>query len=156
MRTSPWGEHEIDYVLFFCVKNKSLLTIQPHPDEVDAVKWVTRESLMSMMADTTLLFSPWFRIICKKWLLDSWWKDLTVTMTTDQYCDYVTIHRFDPPKEVRGVKFVGCGGNPWMFEQSTDTCQLQHVFTSVFCSNHSFACYSSSLEPFFLCSIWVV
>jgi isopentenyl-diphosphate delta-isomerase len=95
---SPWGEHEIDYVLFFCVKSKDELTVKPHPDEVDDYKWVTRQDLIDMMEDKSLLFSPWFRIICKKWLLDSWWKDLNMTMTTDKYCDYVNIHRFDPPK----------------------------------------------------------
>lgn len=99
---SPWGEHEIDYVLFFCVESKSELTIKPHPDEVDAYKWVTRQGLIDMMEDSSLLFSPWFRLICKKWLLDSWWSDLTTTMTTDKHCDYVNIHRFDPPKEHLG------------------------------------------------------
>jgi NUDIX domain len=94
---SPWGEHEIDYVLFFCLKSKDELTITPHPDEVDAVKWVTRQQLIDMMGDPKLLFSPWFRLICKKWLLDFWWKDLKATMTTDKYCDYVKIHCFDPP-----------------------------------------------------------
>jgi NUDIX domain len=96
--SSPWGEHEIDYVLFFCVKSKDELTVQPHPDEVDAVKWVTRQQLIDMMEDPKLLFSPWFRLICKKWLLDLWWKDLTATMTTDKYCDFANIHCFDPPK----------------------------------------------------------
>ena len=99
---SPWGENEIDYVLFFCVKNKSELTVKPHPDEVDDFKWVSPEKLVSMMDDKTLLFSPWFRLITKKWLLDSWWKDLKETMTTDKYCDYVGIHRFDPPPEHLG------------------------------------------------------
>ncbi len=95
---SPWGEHEIDYVLFFCVQSKDELTIQPHPDEVDATKWVSRQGLIDMMQDKSLLFSPWFRLICKKWLLDSWWTDLSATMNTDKYCDFVNIHRFDPPK----------------------------------------------------------
>jgi isopentenyldiphosphate isomerase len=95
---SEWGEHEIDYVLFLCVPSKSDLTVKPHPDEVDDVKWVTRQGLIDMMEDKSLLFSPWFRLICKKWLLDSWWKDLKQTMTTDKHCDYTTIHCFDPPE----------------------------------------------------------
>jgi hypothetical protein len=99
---SPWGEHEIDYVLFFCVKNKSELTIKPHPDEVDAYKWVTPQVLTDMMKDSSLLFSPWFRLICSKWLVNSWWKDLKATMTTDVHCDYVNIHKFDPPTEHLG------------------------------------------------------
>jgi len=96
---SPWGEHEIDYVLFYTVPSKSDLTINGHPDEVDDVKWVTRDGLIAMMEDESLLFSPWFRLICKKWLLDHWWKDLNRTMTTDDHVDLKTIHCFDPPKE---------------------------------------------------------
>jgi len=99
---SEWGEHEIDYVLFLCVPSKSDLTVKPHPDEVDDVKWVTRQGLIDMMDDESLLFSPWFRLICKRWLLDSWWKDLKRTMITDDHCDYATIHCFDPPKEHLG------------------------------------------------------
>ena len=70
-----------------------------HPDEVDDVKWVTRQELIDMMEDKALLFSPWFRLICKKWLLNHWWKDLKQTMTTDEHVDLDTIHCFDPPKE---------------------------------------------------------
>ena len=114
---SPWGENEIDYVLFFCVKNKSELTVKPHPDEVDDYKWVSPEKLLSMMDDKSLLFSPWFRLITKKWLIDSWWKDLNETMTTDKYCDYVNIHRFDPPPEHLG----GCGkAGPLFAEKQGD------------------------------------
>ena len=96
---SPWGEHEIDYVLFYTVPSKSDLTIKGHPDEVDDVKWVTKEVLLEMMADKNLLFSPWFRLICKKWVFDHWWKDLKTTMTTDAHVDLKNIHRFDPPTE---------------------------------------------------------
>mmetsp|Transcript_13502 Transcript_13502/g.37967 ORF Transcript_13502/g.37967 Transcript_13502/m.37967 type:complete len:276 (-) Transcript_13502:78-905(-) len=99
---SPWGEHEIDYVLFYTVPSKLDLTIKGHPDEVDDVKWVTREVLIEMMQDESLLFSPWFRLICKKWLLDHWWKDLNETMTTDKHVDLESIHCFDPPNEHLG------------------------------------------------------
>lgn len=99
---SPWGEHEIDYVLFVCVKSKNDITLKPHPDEVDDVCWVTKEKLLEMMADKTLLFSPWFRLIVKKWLLNGWWQNLKETMTTDKFCDFVNIHEFDPPKEHLG------------------------------------------------------
>lgn len=109
---SPWGEHEIDYVLFLTVEDKNLLTIQPHPEEVDNFKWVTQDVLSEMMNDPSLLFSPWFRIICQRWLVtDSttgadWWKNLTTAMNTDKLCDYETIHRFDPP-----VEHMGGAGN---------------------------------------------
>ena len=57
-----------------------------------------------MMADKTLLFSPWFRLIAKKWMLNpgGWWENLEETMTTDKHCDYKNIQRFDPPKEHLG------------------------------------------------------
>ena len=96
---SPWGEHEIDYVLFAVIPNKNAITLKPHPDEVDEYKWVSPQELQTMMADSRLLFSPWFRIICQKWLTTSWWKDLDETMNTDKYCDYTTIYEFDPPPE---------------------------------------------------------
>jgi isopentenyl-diphosphate delta-isomerase len=99
---SPWGEHEIDYVLFVVVPSKSAITLKPHPDEVDDTKWVSKKELEDMMQDPNLLFSPWFRIICKKWLLSCWWNDLNETMTTDKHCDYVNIHEFDPPTEHLG------------------------------------------------------
>ena len=102
---APWGEHEIDYVLFYVVDTKDELTIECHADEVDAVCWVSVEQLESRMADPALLFSPWFRLILQKWL-KTWWKDLIATMGTDKHVDLVTIHRFDPPKE-----HLGGGGN---------------------------------------------
>ena len=34
---SPWGEHEIDYILFITVPSKDALTLHPHPDEVETM-----------------------------------------------------------------------------------------------------------------------
>jgi hypothetical protein len=45
------------------VSTKSTLTINPHPDEVDDVRWVKPFELIEMFDDSSLLFSPWFRII---------------------------------------------------------------------------------------------
>eukprot|EP00566_Odontella_aurita_P007039 CAMPEP_0113552696 /NCGR_PEP_ID=MMETSP0015_2-20120614/15207_1 /TAXON_ID=2838 /ORGANISM="Odontella" /LENGTH=728 /DNA_ID=CAMNT_0000453695 /DNA_START=107 /DNA_END=2289 /DNA_ORIENTATION=- /assembly_acc=CAM_ASM_000160 len=103
-KKSPWGEHEIDYVLFHVVPSKSSLTVKPHPDEVDDVAWVSKSRLLEMMADPNLLFSPWFRLIAQRWLLPEggWWDDLKRTMETDECCDYGTIARFDPPEEHMG------------------------------------------------------
>ena len=57
-----------------------------------------------MMERKDLLFSPWFRLIVKKWLVPEggWWDDLNVTMTSSKHCDFVSIHEFDPPKEHLG------------------------------------------------------
>uniref|UniRef100_A0A7S4T082 Nudix hydrolase domain-containing protein n=1 Tax=Ditylum brightwellii TaxID=49249 RepID=A0A7S4T082_9STRA len=116
---SPWGEHEIDYVLFFTVESKDQLTIEPHPDEVDDVCWVTKQKLLAMFDDKSLLFSPWFRIIAHRWMLskDGWWDDLAATMTTHRHCDYATIHEFDPPAEHMG----GQGAATALFSPITPT-----------------------------------
>jgi hypothetical protein len=108
---SPWGEHEIDYVLFLTVPNKESLTLSPHPEEVDDVKWVTQSQLLEMFKDKSLLFSPWFRLIVHKWMVgqtgkEGWWTDLKKTMNTNEFCDYENIYRFDPPEE-----HMGGGGN---------------------------------------------
>jgi hypothetical protein len=61
-----------------------------------------------MMADKSLLFSPWFRLIVQRWMIGKhhggggWWDDLDRTMKTQAFCDYETIHRFDPPPEHMG------------------------------------------------------
>lgn len=90
---------------------------------------------MDMFQDETLLFSPWFRIIANRWLVGNtskisdgrggdnkkasggWWNDLNRTMTTNDYCDYDTIHRFDPP-----IEHMGGDGDagPWLM---SSTCE---------------------------------
>jgi isopentenyldiphosphate isomerase len=108
---SPWGENEIDYVLFWPVADAAnLLTLEPHPDEVQAVQWVSPEELNAMQLDSNLLFSPWFRLICQRWLLPTWWKDIEGTLAGN-YGDYETIHAFDPPPE----HFGGAGSAKPLF-----------------------------------------
>jgi isopentenyl-diphosphate delta-isomerase len=110
---SPWGEHEIDYVLFMTVQNKNEIHIQPNPEEIDAIRWVNSEELEQMLKDSNNLFSPWFRLIYYKWLKETWWKDLKETMNTDKCVDYETIHEFDPPVE----HFGGAGNAGPLFLQ---------------------------------------
>lgn len=109
---APWGEHEIDYVLL-CRLPKESLTVVPNSEEIEDIRWVTPESLQSMLQDPKLLFSPWFRIICGRWLMPpadttntatggGWWKNLEKCLTTDDFCDFTTIHSFDPPMEHYG------------------------------------------------------
>ena len=113
---APWGEHEIDYVLFLTVDNKQDLVMKPHPDEVDAIKWVSIDELQAMLNDSSLLFSPWFRLIVQKWLV-TWWKDLDKAMNTDAVCDYKNIHEFDPPPEHLG----GAGKAKYMFKDGDES-----------------------------------
>lgn len=97
---SPWGEHEIDYILFIQADVKCT----PNPDEVQAVKYVTLPELKAMMSPSSgLLWSPWFRIIAETFLAQ-WWEDLNTTLTTDKFVDVVNIHRFDPSEEHMGGK----------------------------------------------------
>jgi len=100
-KKSPWGEHEIDYVLFILVDKKTL-PVKPHPEEVDDVMWVSKEKLIAEMK--VGLWSPWFRLIVNRWLIPDggWWDNLKTTMETDEFCDYDVIHRFDPPEEHMG------------------------------------------------------
>jgi isopentenyl-diphosphate delta-isomerase type 1 len=99
---APWGEHEIDYVLFYTVNSRKALSVQPNPQEIRDIRWVTSEELQIMLEDTNNLFSPWFRLIYQKWLKDLWWKDLDATMNSSRWTDYETIHEFDPPMEHLG------------------------------------------------------
>ena len=87
---SPWGEHELDYIL---AARADGLLLAPNPEEVDAIRWVTQAELAAMMApETGLAWSPWFRIIARDFL-PGWWADLEATLTTDAHVDAATIHR---------------------------------------------------------------
>jgi isopentenyl-diphosphate delta-isomerase len=110
-KDAPWGEHEIDYVLFWAVPHAaSSLTLMPQEDEVKAVKWVSPKELDTMHQNPNLLFSPWFRLICQRWLVPTWWKDLEGTLE-GKYNDYATVHSFDPPPE----HFGGAGNASALF-----------------------------------------
>ena len=80
----------MDYILF--IKPDAPVTIEPNPDEIDDVKWVNREELREMMDPSSgLRWSPWFRIICERFL-DAWWSDLERTIESDAHEDFETIH----------------------------------------------------------------
>ena len=90
MSGGPWGEHEMDYILF--IKPDGPVTVAANPEEIDDVRWVTREELREMMDPASgLRWSPWFRIIAEKFL-DTWWAELDETIGTDKHVDLGTIH----------------------------------------------------------------
>ena len=100
---SPWGEHEVDYILFCQLDS---IECNPNAEEVKDFKYVTLSELKEMMLPSSgLLWSPWFRIIVEKFLVH-WWEDLNTTLTTEKFVDYTTIYRFDPREEHQG----GAGG----------------------------------------------
>mmetsp|Transcript_98584 Transcript_98584/g.180811 ORF Transcript_98584/g.180811 Transcript_98584/m.180811 type:complete len:342 (+) Transcript_98584:118-1143(+) len=95
---APFGEHEIDYILF-CQAD---VDVVPNPEEVQDVKYVTIAELKEMMEPASgLLWSPWFRIIVERFL-DAWCEDLSATLSTDKLQDVTSVHRFDCTREHRG------------------------------------------------------
>lgn len=100
-KETPWGEHEIDYVLFIkCHGDGPQLHVDP--EEVDTYKYVTPNELRSMMDDPQRLWSPWFRGIMGKGGF-AWWEDLDEALKVEgsKYVDK-TIHYFDPTEEHMG------------------------------------------------------
>jgi isopentenyl-diphosphate delta-isomerase type 1 len=88
---SPWGEHELDYILLARLPG---VTLAPNAEEVSDVRYVTQAELAVMMAPSSgHTWSPWFRIIAARFL-PRWWADLDATLTTDAHVDGL-IHRFD-------------------------------------------------------------
>lgn len=81
------------------------MDLKPNAEEVDDVKYVSLSELKEMMSPPSgLLWSPWFRIIVQRFL-PQWWADLRRTLTTDDFLDVSTIHRFPPP-----IEHLGCYG----------------------------------------------
>mmetsp|Transcript_53998 Transcript_53998/g.87394 ORF Transcript_53998/g.87394 Transcript_53998/m.87394 type:complete len:309 (+) Transcript_53998:47-973(+) len=111
---APWGEHEIDYILFIQVDQVDL---NLNPEEVMDTKWVSHiELLQQMMPESGLMWSPWFRIIASKFM-GPWWADLGKTITTDAHFDPATIHRFDCSEEHMG----GAGeATEWLDKKGTE------------------------------------
>lgn len=70
---SPWGEHEIDYILI--LKTKNDITLNANYNEVKDYKYVSAEELNQMFEDNKLVFTPWFKLICKTFLF-KWWSNL--------------------------------------------------------------------------------
>eukprot|EP00301_Raphidiophrys_heterophryoidea_P012203 c18582_g1_i1.p1 GENE.c18582_g1_i1~~c18582_g1_i1.p1 ORF type:complete len:733 (-),score=175.89 c18582_g1_i1:73-2271(-) len=116
---SPWGENEIDYVLFIRSGTITEQYLKPRMnlEEVSDVKFVTQAELNDMMANPDLLWSPWFRIIAERFLVH-WWKDLDRTINTNDFVDTLNIHRFDPL-----AHHMGGGGKagPWLVSKKTTT-----------------------------------
>ncbi|QLL30895.1 hypothetical protein HG536_0A07100 [Torulaspora globosa] len=72
----PWGEHEIDYILFYRLCKGQELSVAPNVNEVRDSKWVSAEQLKQMFSDPNLKFTPWFKLICESYLFQ-WWEQLS-------------------------------------------------------------------------------
>lgn len=116
---APFGEHEIDYILF---GQGDIGELRPNPEEVQDYRYVTQAELQALMEPSTnLLWSPWFRIIAERFL-SRWWADLPATLQTNEFVDLATIHRFDCSGEHLG----GAGGAGAWLDKVTppDTAEL--------------------------------
>jgi isopentenyl-diphosphate delta-isomerase type 1 len=94
----PWGEHEVDYILFLHLPDVvgEDLVVRPNPDEVSQYTFVTIDELRAMMQEPDRLWSPWFRGIMDRGGWD-WWADLPGALAGKYTNEDVTY--FDPPVE---------------------------------------------------------
>jgi isopentenyl-diphosphate delta-isomerase type 1 len=93
---SPWGEHEVDYILFLQINHDSTLTVHANADEVAEYKYVSIKELQDMLKEPDLLWSPWFLGILDRGGWD-WWADIKGSLA-GKYTDD-SIHFFEPPVE---------------------------------------------------------
>lgn len=92
----PWGEHEVDYILFMKSNTDTNIPLEICDDEVDEYKYVTPTELKEMMDDPELLWSPWFRGIVERGFWQ-WWDDLDNGTLDGKYTNKDVIF-FDPPE----------------------------------------------------------
>lgn len=95
---APWGEHEIDYVLFLKCQHEPI--VHANPDEVDEYRYVSIVDLKIMFEEVGLLWSPWFRGIMENGGFE-WWEMLQETIEGKNTNDQVLF--FDPPAEHMAV-----------------------------------------------------
>ncbi|KAF8305247.1 Isopentenyldiphosphate isomerase [Clavulina sp. PMI_390] len=66
-----WGEHEVDYILFFTGD----VDVTPNVNEICDYKYVSKAELQEMFADPKNSFTPWFKLIARDFLF-GWWDEL--------------------------------------------------------------------------------
>jgi len=136
---SPFGEHEIDYILFI----QADVDVKPNPEEVSDFRYVSLDELREMMApDSGLLWSPWFRIITERFL-GNWWNDLKETLGTSRHVDVDSIHRFECSSE-----YLGGAGNAgqWISNGAADV--DGDTWIAAIAANGGSAPASKAMKPF--------
>jgi len=76
-RGDEWGEHELDYILFYKVGHPNL-TVEPNPNEVKDIKYVSLTELdhfLSSQQEAGHGITPWFKHISDTFL-KQWWENL--------------------------------------------------------------------------------
>ena len=68
---ADWIEREIDHILMI----QADVELDPNPNEVSAVKWVSSEELDGMLVDEDSddVIAPWFRCIAARLMNEDWW-----------------------------------------------------------------------------------
>jgi len=61
----------VDYILFI----KANVDLDINKNEVRDTQYVTPEKLKQQFDDPSLLFTPWFKLICNSMLFE-WWQNL--------------------------------------------------------------------------------
>jgi isopentenyl-diphosphate delta-isomerase len=87
---SEWGEHEVDYCLIYQLNKGETITVVPNSNEIGDFKWVSKEKLVEMMNDNTLLFTPWFKLIVERFLF-KWWAAM-LEGRLEEHKDTRTVH----------------------------------------------------------------
>lgn len=64
--------------------------MKPNPNEVRDTVWVTPEELKAKFEDPSLIFTPWFKLICNS-MLFKWWPHLDSGL--DKYMNEQEIRR---------------------------------------------------------------
>ena len=67
-----WIEREIDH----CLVIHADVDVNPNPNEVSEVKWVSQDELEEMLVsdDSENVIAPWFRCIAARVMDDDWWR----------------------------------------------------------------------------------
>ena len=67
-----WIEREIDH----CLVIHADVDVNPNPNEVDEIMWVSQEELEEMLvaSDEDNVIAPWFRCIAARVMTDDWWR----------------------------------------------------------------------------------
>ena len=85
-----WVEHELDHILY--ARAPKNMKIQPNPNEIAEVEWVTQAELENWLEDNTDskgVIAPWFRLIAEN-ILPEWWGNLDglPNLADEQIRDY--------------------------------------------------------------------
>lgn len=71
MGDGQWGEHEIDYILFF----NGDVTVKPNPNEISEISFVGLKDIDAFIPTLESPLTPWFQLILK-YRLKIWWQNL--------------------------------------------------------------------------------